>query len=135
MLSEPGAMDEAQGMQQVVAWVMRDAAAAGGGSAMLEGDGGSLPDVPESISDLDPADLAAMLEAEVLTRPRTILLPAFCSAYTVRKMCSPSKCRRSRPPTYCRQVNEESEMRGMHSYLQRALPGVSFMFTAADVSV
>ena len=55
-------------MQQVVAWVMRDAAAAaaGGSVAMSEGDdGASLPDLPESISDLDPADLAALLEAEV----------------------------------------------------------------------
>ena len=62
-------MDEAQGMQQVVAWVMRDAAAAPDGPApTAEGGGASLPDLPESISDLDPADLAAMLEAEVQTR-------------------------------------------------------------------
>ena len=68
-LSEPGALDEAQNMQQVLAWVMRDASAAAGGSAMMpeDSDGSSLPDVLGGAYDLDPtdADLAVLLEAQV----------------------------------------------------------------------
>ena len=78
-LSEPGALDEAQNMQQVLAWVMRDASAAAGGggngSAMMseDGDGSSLPDVLAGAYDLDPADanLAIALEAEVRRLPGT----------------------------------------------------------------
>ncbi len=85
-LSEPGALDEAQNMQQVLAWVMRDASAAAGGSAMVpeDSDGSSLPDVLGGAYDLDPADadLAIALEAEV--RELVTLIYGVCSTCTVR---------------------------------------------------
>ena len=68
-------------MQQVLAWVMRDASAAGGGSgaAMSENLDGSLPEdlLGSGASDLDPADadLAALLDNEVTESINTDLVP------------------------------------------------------------